>query len=90
MHLTFYILTSIKYLTKNFEFYFFLGGGAIFPFWPLKVGVSKMSTPELPMTPLFFYCRIGFYYKNGDDCKKKPEIRNTLKKRLEPMDKKGS
>ena len=28
-----------------------------------------MSTSGLPMTPLF-YCRILFYYQNGDVCKK--------------------
>ena len=28
-----------------------------------------MSTPGLPITPLF-YCIILFYYKNGDVCKK--------------------
>ena len=37
------------------------------PFWPLK-GPPKMSTPALPMTPLFQY-RILFYSKTWDVCK---------------------
>ena len=46
---------------------FFWGGT---PISAPQITVSpKMSTPEPPMTPLF-YCRILFYSKNGDVCKK--------------------
>ena len=36
---------------------------------PQSAASPKMTTPALPMTPLF-YCRILFYSKNGDVCKK--------------------
>ena len=65
MCLTFPILTLRRFLTKNFEIFW---GGT--PISAPQITVSqKMSTPELPMTPLF-YCRILFYSKNGDVCKK--------------------
>ena len=65
MCLTFPILTLRRFLTKNFEI--FLGGT---PISAPQITVSpKMSTPEPPMTPLF-YCGILFYSKNGDVCKK--------------------
>ena len=44
------------------------------PDLPPRSAVSpKMTTPALPMTPLF-YCRIFFYLKNVDVCKKKLEL----------------
>ena len=42
----------------------FLLGVPVPPFWP-----KKMTTLAEPMTPLF-YCRILFYSKNVDVCKK--------------------
>ena len=55
MSLTFQIMTFEKYLTKSFEF--------------LLWGTPILTNPALPMTPLF-YCRILFYSKNVDVCKK--------------------
>ena len=40
------------------------------PFWPLEVWcLKKITTPALPMTPLF-YRRILFYSKSADVFKK--------------------
>ena len=51
-------------------FDFSYNGFMVYPhFGPSKCGVSKNETPALPMT-LLFYCRILFYFKNGDVCKK--------------------
>ena len=65
MCLTFQMMTLEKYLTKNFEI--FLGGTPFLA--PQSAASPKMTTPALPMTPLF-YCRILFYSKNVDVCKK--------------------
>ena len=37
---------------------------------PGSAAAPKMTTPALPMTPLF-YCRILFHTKNVDVCKKR-------------------
>ena len=46
---------------------FFLGGTPFLA--PQSAASPKMTTPALPMTPLF-YCRILLHYKNVDVCKK--------------------
>ena len=65
MCLTFQMMTLEKYLTKNFEI--FLGGTPFLA--PQSAASPKMTTPALPMTPLF-YCRILLHSKNVDVCKK--------------------
>merc|ERR1711954_155109 len=65
MCLTFQMMTLEKYLTKNFGI--FLGGTPFLA--PQSAASPKMTTPALPMTPLF-YCRILLHYKNLDVCKK--------------------
>ena len=65
MCLTFQMMTLEIYSTKNFEF--FLGGTPFLA--PQSAASPKMTTPALPMTPLF-YCGIPFYSKNMDVCKK--------------------
>ena len=67
MRLTFHIYPLRRDFIENFEIFFWGGGTPILAPW--KCGVPKMSTPGLPITPLF-YCIILFYYKNGDVCKK--------------------
>ena len=64
MYLTFQMMTSEKYLTNNFEIWFWE-----YPhFGPSKCGMSNMTIPALPMT-LHFYCKILFYSKHVDVCK---------------------
>ena len=65
MCLTFHMMILERYLTKNFEI--FLGGSHFLA--PQSAATPKMTTPALPMTPLF-YCRILFHAKNVDVCKK--------------------
>ena len=65
MCLTFHILTLWNFLTKNFEI--FLGGHP--HFCPSKLGVSKNEHSSTAYDPTFL-CRILFYSKNGDVCKK--------------------
>ena len=65
MCLTFQILTLWSFLTKNFAN--FWGG---YPhFGPSKWGASKNEHPSTPYDPTFL-CKILFYSKNGDVCKK--------------------
>ena len=66
MCLTFPILTLRRFLTKNFEIFF----GGYPHFGPSNYGVSKNEHPRTAYDPTFFYCRILFYSKNGDVCKK--------------------
>ena len=63
--LTFQMMTLEKYLTKNFDI-FFRGYPLLAP---QSAASPKMTTPALPMTPLFYY-RILFHTKNVDVCKK--------------------
>ena len=65
MCVTFQMITLKKYLTKNFEFF---SRGTPFVA-PQSAASPKMTTPALPMTPLF-YCRILLHTKNVDVCKK--------------------
>ena len=65
MCLTFQMMTLEKYLTNNFDI--FLGGTPFLA--PQSAASPKMTTPVLPMTPLF-YCRILLHSKNVDVCKK--------------------
>ena len=52
MCLTFQMMTLEKYLTENFDFIFFEGGG--FPlFGPSKCGVSKNKHPNTAYDPTF-------------------------------------
>ena len=66
MCLTFQMMTLEKYCPQNFEL--FLGGTPILA--PRSAASQTMSTPPLPMSPLF-YCRILFFLKNVDVWKKK-------------------
>ena len=61
MWLTFQLMTLEKYLTKNFDI-FFRGYPLLAP---RSAASPKMTTPALPMTPLF-NCRILLYSKIVD------------------------
>ena len=69
MCLTFQMMTLEKYLTNFFEF--FVGGNPILA--PRSVVSSKMTTPAMPMTPLFLLQNPFLLKKYG--CLQKLELK---------------
>ena len=57
-------------LTLLFNQKFWKNFWGVPPFWPLKVRCLQKWAPQHRLWPHFFLCRILFYSKNGDVCKK--------------------